>query len=336
MLSKKIINPFLFFLSSSIFFIGILIFSIKFSIPWFGSNDFINYHNLVISPFINDEVAPFKYRYLTPLFAKFLLNFNFLFQENTNFTINNTISSLFKYQIYQSFIFVNYIFLNLSLVILFCIFSRKKFAEIELKNINYFIFLLLILFFLSPFSLYSLTGNIDGVSIFFLSLLCYLFMINNYYLFFLFIILSSAQREIIPLLFLIFLIIFFPKKFKYIFCCLLTLCLYFIFIIYINPSDCCESQLTITGIIKNLISIKFDLNLIKHVFIFNYPVVLLIIIIFIKKIDTYRVFMFYLSIFVFGVLMGVGNNIGRIIFLTFPFYLLLINQDKNKVSYNNF
>ena len=332
MLFKKIINPFLFFLSSSIFFIGILIFSIKFSIPWFGSNDFINYHNIVISPFINDEVAPFKYRYLTPLFAKFLLNFNFLFQENTSFSINNTnISFIFQYQIYQSFIFVNYIFLNLSLVIFYCIFSRKKFTEIQLENINSFIFLLLILFFLSPFSLFSMTGNIDGVSIFFLSLLCYLFMVNNYFLFFLFIILSIAQREIIPLLFLIFLVIIFPKKFKYIFLCLFSLCLYFIFIIFINPSNGGESQLSTTGIIKNLISIKIDLNLVKHVFIFNYPVVLLIIIIFIKKTYMYRVFLFYLSILVFGVLMGVGNNIGRIIFLTFPFYLLLINQDKRQV-----
>ncbi len=181
--------------------IGQATYSIKFNVPWFGTNDFSSYYLMAQNPFENMVENPWHAsRVFTPLLAWIFFKLNIFLRTDESPFIDSY--SIFQNNIYDerilfSFITVNYIALLLSSLVLIYFFKATLKNNFINKILIYSIPLLL---FLTPATNFSiLTGITEGVSILIISLLLLQIKNKNYKVFLFLIILSVFQRELIPL-----------------------------------------------------------------------------------------------------------------------------------------
>jgi hypothetical protein len=317
--------------------IGIYYSGAKFNVPWFGANDYAQYSEMVAKPFQNNIGAPWGYRVFTPTIAYFIEKTG-LYYEPQQSPYKEYYKEYNRIQHDKSLyplIFTNYIFIVLTLyVILITVekFYRGNFEKILLYGI-------IGLFFLS-FStiLHGVSGLTEGASLFFISLLNYLFLNDKKIYFALLTILSIFQRELIPVIFFIY-ILFYDKKNKlpFLIFCTISFTLY-LSLRNIYPLIGFENQLDALESLKILINYKFSIDFFKVIIAsLNLPIFIFTILVLIGVRDFRNFLPLVISyglLIPFCISMGIGNNTGRILNLLIPlfFVLFLRHLPKIKVS----
>jgi len=306
---------------------GVLYSSVKFHVPWYGSNDFAVYYEMVENPFNNNAGAPYGYRIFTPTIAHFVEQSGIFYKPN-NTSFNDFMTTYegntFDSKTLYALIFTNYV------LIVFSMFFLNKTLHILRPNltrnqVNTFLPIGLIL---STSTLaHGLNGLTEGGSLFIISLCCYLIYRNQLSLFIVAIIFGMFQRELIPLIFFIF--CFFQKKTKYLIVSLLVFSLYF-FIRYLFPLPGFEEQLELSAFIKNLSNFQLSKDFIFQVILSNNIILASLIWLSFGKIgkvinlNTISFMAIFSILLIISIGTGIGNNAGRILNMTTPFLLLFL------------
>lgn len=307
----------------------------KFSDPNLGNNDYFNYKEMITNPLNIDATgSPFVYRQFTTVISKVIYDLGIFYDSKIVFTSNND-----EQRIYFSILLSNFIGIFLCLFSL--IFFLTKYYHLKSVEIIFFPILLITSSFGYIFN--GLSVLTEGWTYFF-NLLIFLFFIHNRYLPFVIIsIISILNKEISVIyitMFIFFIImhdIFFEQKInisrlKYISTSL------FLFLVYsfirktIFPASGYEGHLEPTSWIENLSNISFNFSFlfqgILSVGVFG---ILIVISIFSKRIrDFYNdkylfgITLTIFSLYILGLMTGIGNNIGRIVSSISPIISFLI------------
>jgi hypothetical protein len=307
----------------------------KFSDPNLGNNDYFNYKEMIIKPLSIDATgSPFVYRQFTTLVSKVIYDLGIFYDSKIVFTSNND-----EKRVYFSILLSNFIGIFLCLFSL--IFFLTKYYHLKSVEIIFFPILLITSSFGYIFS--GLSVLTEGWTYFF-NLLIFLFFIHGRYLPFLIIsIISILNKEISVIyitMFIFFNIIhdlFFAKKInisriKYISTSLLSFLLYTFIRKIVLPTSGHEGQLEPTSWIENLTNFSLNTSFIFQgilsVGVFG---ILILLSIYSHKIRdfyndkylfgiTFTIF----SLYILGLMTGIGNNIGRIVSSISPIISFLI------------
>tara|TARA_B110000037_G_C17114406_1_gene503161 strand:- start:102 stop:1166 length:1065 start_codon:yes stop_codon:yes gene_type:complete len=330
---KLKLNDIYIFLSYFAICAGAFYLNSKFHIPWFVAADFDQYYLVQNQPFHNEALAPFAYRIFTPTIANLFENYG-LFYESSSTPFKEFYTKIdensYRPSALYSFIFVNYVFISISLFFLYKT-IESIITDQENPLIKFVSFLLPTLIVLSFSTLiFGFSGIVEGGTLMFVTLLAYFFLSNKLVLFFIFAILSLSQRELIPLI-LMPLIIFNgsysnKKKITFFSVAMLVFIIYFI-IRKIIPIAGYENQLDINSYFYHFLNFKISKNLLFQ-WIFSQNILIALILFFLtiksflKKLDFFYPFIASSSmLFLLSIGNGVGE-VGRILNMCLPFLLI--------------
>jgi hypothetical protein len=327
------------------FFISLGIFysASKYHIPWYGSDDFANYSLMTTKPFDNDVQAAFAYRFITPTAAHYIYKFELFYTpEKTPFKDNYSIQNGVFYDpsSLAALIFTNYLFLTLAAFFTY-ITIAKKIKKNDLTS-NVLALGLPVLIYLSFSTIvHGYNGLTEGGSLFFISLLTYLFYEKKLVIFGIIVLLSVWQREVIPIIMFIY-ILFAPIKTKksiYLIISFIAFMSYVIIRKKFWPLPGSDDQLILSAFYNHFFSLGFSKefflqgilsnNLIFFIF-FSY------IILGIKNIKfLFPYIMVILLMIPICVGIGASNGIARILNIASPLLIfclseLLIKKNKDK------
>ena len=341
---KKNILIFLayFFISLGIFYSGS-----KYHIPWYGSGDFANYSLMTTKPFDNDVQAAFAYRFITPTAAHYIYRYGLFYApEKTPFKDNYSKQNEVFYDpsSLAALIFTNYLFLTLAAVFTY-ITITKKIKKNDLVADTIALGLPILIYLSFSTIAHGFNGLTEGGSLFFISLLAYLFHEKKLIIFGTFVLLSVWQREVIPIIIFVY-ILFAPvkiKKYAYLILSLTAFISYLIIRKKFWPLPGSEDQLIFTAFYKNFFLLGFSKefffqgilanNLIFFVF-FSY------IILGLKNIKFLFPYIMVVLIMI-PICIGIGssNGIARILNIASPLLVLclgeLLIKNKNYKKVNN-
>lgn len=313
---------------------GVFYTSMRFNVPWYGNNDFIEYSKMVERPFNNDAISPFAYRVITPTIAHFVHKSGIYFKSKSStpfhdkFTEHN--GKIYKASILQSMMFTNFIFIVLACTVIASI-IRKTISDFNngmVTLLQVFIPLLLML------SLSSIRDGLaainEGGGLLFITLMIYFFRSKNLIFFSIVTFVSIFQREIASLIFLVYIICFWDmKKNKYyILACLVAFATYLIIKISIYQIPGWEQQTNVFAMAHNFL--KLDKDFIKHLLFGNNIFYALVFFAFLlgEKIKPMKLFAPYFLTITFIILLsaaqGIGNSVDRTINLALPILLITL------------
>lgn len=329
----KIFKDFLILISFFVLSAGVYYGGAKFHVPWYGASDYGDYYKMTVEPFSNSAQSPFAYRVFTPTIAHYIQKSGFYYDSNKtpykdNYLEHNDQS--FIPSILSALIFTNYLFFS------FAAFFIYKSILIKLDSVNFTERIIAIgapsLVFLSLSTVvHGYAGLVEGASIFFISILCYLALTNNLFLFLIFAILSISQREIIPLVLSIYvsLAIGQERKISFAVTSIFAFSLYFIIKSYLQiPGH--EEQTQLAQLLTNLFNFSVNKEFILQGLLANNILIYIFIVSIALGSKNYRPFlpsaMIVTILLILGIATGIENNVGRILNMAIPFMLIGIAE----------
>jgi hypothetical protein len=311
----------------------------KFHVPWYGSNDFSEYYKMTVAPFENSAEAPFAYRVLTPTIAHYIHKYEIFYDsKSTPFKDYYFIQGADTYMssVLGAMIFTNYIFLAIGA------FFTYKSILINLKGGGFMGQIVALgipsLSFLTLSTVvHGYAGLTEGVTIFFISLLCYLAITNRLILFTGFCFLSVLQRELVPLILLLYVSTLprLERKVAFVFSSSLAFSLYFLIKFYFQiPGN--EHQTQISELVHNLLNFSLSKEFLFQGILANNITIFVLLLSVALDCNNTKPFFPYIFIcivlLILGVATGIGNNVGRILNMTTPILLLGIAEAINFVQ----
>jgi hypothetical protein len=328
MAKKLALIPMFIFAGLGVFYGGA-----KFYVPWYGGNDFKNYSLMVERPLHNDALSPFAYRIVTPTFAHYLKQSGMFYRsKSTPFedAFTNYDGKTYDPKVLNALIFANFVFLVLAAFFLAEAIGDDL-SALDPQLVALLQFVIPALLFLSFSTVaHGFTGLTEGGSVFFVSLLLYLFQKRNIVVFFCVVCLSVLQREIIPLILFAYIVGFGLKRsvMPYLLACGLAFLLIMVGEIVLFPIQGNEDEIQLSGYVSNLLAFRLTRDFVfQTLFSCNLVFMSLIFLWATNKLaSSLRLLLPFFVVFVFlfglGIIAGIGNNLGRILNLATPVLLL--------------
>ncbi len=338
---KKI---FLIFLAYFFISLGIFYSASKYHIPWYGSDDFANYSLMTTKPFNNNVQAAFAYRFITPTTAHYIYKFGLFYApEKTPFKDHFSIQNGIFYDPFSlaALIFTNYLFLTLSAVFTY-ITITKKIKKNDLASNALAIGLPVLIYLSFSTIVHGYNGLTEGGSLFFISLLTYLFYEKKLIIFGFFALLSVWQREVIPIIMFIY-ILFAPiktKKYIYLIISFIAFMSYVIIRKKFWPLPGSEDQLILTAFYNHFFQLGFNKEFFLQGILANNLIFFLFFSYIILGIKNIKFLVPYIMVILLmiPICIGIGasNGIARILNIASPLLIICLseflikkNKDKN-------
>jgi hypothetical protein len=318
----------LFFLGLGVFFVGS-----KFNVPWYGSNDFKHYGPMVEAPLSAESKAPWGYRVLTPAVAHVIWQSGFYYQPGrtpfkeafTEYEGRNHRASVLG-----ALIFTNFLFLVLAAFFLVETFKIGQKAPDDMQSSLTRILLASSLFLAFSTAVFGMAGLTEGGTLLFICLLAYLHRSGNFEWFVLVMLLSIAQRELISVVMAVYLLAQgWRINTRYWFVSALAFAGYML-VRELFPLPGNEAQVQLSAQLLQLASFSLTREFLLQGILSNNIVWGLLLLVLLYRRQSIKHFMPYFSVvavlLALGVGSGIGPNVGRIINMALPLFLLAIHD----------
>ena len=315
-----------FFLGLGVFFTGS-----KFNVPWYGSNDFKHYGPMVEAPLSADVKAPWGYRVLTPAVAHLVWRSGFYYQPSrTPFK-----EAFVEYEgrrhdasILGALIFTNFLFLVLAAFLLVETFRVRRQVGDDLQSHAFEILLASTMFLAFSTVVFGMAGLTEGGTLFFICLLTYLHRSGHWVLFSLVMFVSIAQRELISVVMAVYL---FAQSWRgntrYWLVSMLAFLAYLL-MREVHPLVGNEAQVQLSGQLTQFASFSPSREFILQGILSNNVIWAFLLLLVAYRPQSIKQFLPYFAVvtvlLALGIGSGIGPNVGRIINMALPLFLLAI------------